>query len=292
VEADYMPDKVRFKSFRSCGQQLSKLLCNLDRLRWRLAKCDDVSAEIASRKAQAVKMRKNGIVPSVGLCVFNQMDVDKSGALSKDEIERVLEALAHVYPGGMDEIATIMSAMTASSNGEITEAEWRVNLAKCPALLMALIADLDYDTGRLKSYRGPEQQLAKLLGNIARCKYDLEKGQGDAAAIQAELESREAQAKKMRDAGVVPAAGVVVFNQIDKKKERKVTKDDLKELLTKLKMDGSEAVLDDLMSKLDLDGDGFVDEQEWDEALCKCFALVAALEADIDPDTGKLKCMA
>ena len=35
LKEDYDKDRVRFRSFRSCGQQLSKLLGNLDRLRYR-----------------------------------------------------------------------------------------------------------------------------------------------------------------------------------------------------------------------------------------------------------------
>jgi hypothetical protein len=48
--------------------------------------------------------------------------------------------------------------------GEIDEVEWARNLAKLPALKAALIKDLDPETGRLRSYRSPEDQLAKLLG--------------------------------------------------------------------------------------------------------------------------------
>ena len=60
LKDDYDKERVRFRSFRSCGQQLSKLLGNLDRLRYRERQGEDVSAEIESRKKQVKKLRKNG----------------------------------------------------------------------------------------------------------------------------------------------------------------------------------------------------------------------------------------
>ena len=182
------------------------------------------------------------------------------------------------------------------------------------------------DTGLLRSYRSKEDQLAKLLGNIMRLEYDAEKGDD----VAEELESRKAQAAKMREAGatnprlsslavrltslfspgVEPSAGIVVFNQIDKKKERSITKDALQGLLTSLKCENKS--VEEIMERLDTDEDGVrsscpcpglfpgslshrnvasqtVSEKEWLEGLNRCQDLKAALEADIDPDTGKLK---
>jgi Ca2+-binding EF-hand superfamily protein len=284
LKADYTKDRVRFKTFRSCGQQLSKLLGNLDRLRLKEKAGEDVSAEIASRKAQAKKLRCNGIFPSPGICVFNQIDMDKSGTISSDELKRMLFGLRKVYPVGEDEINKMIETMDSDSSGEIDELEWLHNLASLPALKNALQKDLDPDMGRLRSYRSPEDQLAKLLGNIMRLEYDI--AQGDASK-QDELDSRKAQAAKMREKGYVPSAGVVVFNQIDKKKTRQISKEGLQEVLTALKVEGK--TVDECMQRLDIDEDGFVSETEWLEGLGRLQQLQAALEADIDPDTGKLK---
>lgn len=49
------------------------------------------------------------------------------------------------------------------------------NLNKLPALKKALVLDMDPNTGRLRSYRSAEDQLAKLLGNIMRLEYDIAK---------------------------------------------------------------------------------------------------------------------
>ena len=75
---------------------------------------------------------------------------------------------------------------------EISEAEWCQSLEKCPALKRALISDLDPDTGKLRSYRSQEDQLAMLLGNIQRLEYDIAKGDGEAWSTM-ELAARQQQ---------------------------------------------------------------------------------------------------
>jgi len=282
LEADYVPSLVRFKSFRSCGQQLSKLQNNLDRLRLRADKGEDVTAEIESRKKQVKKMRRAGIFPSPGLSVFGQIDLDKSGSISKPELERLLKAMSKVFPVGQEEVDKMWKTLDSDGSGTISEAEWMDNLRACAALRAALVKDLDPDSGRLRSYRGPEAQLAKLLGNIQRLEFDLAKGK----KVEEELESRKAQAKKWREKGIFPSPGVVVFFQLDKKKKRRIDLAQLKELLEKV---GVGTSAQDIMTKLDADKNGFCDEHEWLENLEKCHGLVDALKKDMDPDTGKLK---
>jgi len=294
LKEDFDKDRLRFKTFRSCGQQLSKCLGNLDRLRLKLATCTDeekadIEAQIKSRKAVAKKMRANGIQPSPAVCVFNQIDLDKGGTVSTAELKRMLYGLRKVYPVGDEEVERMVKELDTDNSGEIDEIEWVQNLNKLPALKKALIADLDPMTGRLRSYRSPEDQLAKLLGNIMRLEYDIGREDGDVEAMTTELESRKAQAAKMREKGYVPSAGIVVFNQIDKKKAREIDMPALQELLTALKCDSKS--VEELMEKLDTDASGTISEKEWLENLDRCQDLKAALEADIDPDTGKLKSM-
>ena len=127
-----------------------------------------------------------------------------------------------------------------------------------------------------------------------RLEYDLAKDPPDEGfdveAAKAELESRKAQVAKMRSKGIKPSAGVVVFNQIDKKKERKITKDALAELMATLKVESK--TVDQIMTKLDIDEDGTISEKEWVEGLHRVQDLKEALEKDIDPDTGKLQSVA
>jgi hypothetical protein len=174
LKDDYDKERVRFRSFRSCGQQLSKLLGNLDRLRYRERQGEDVSAEIESRKKQVRKLRKHGILPSAGLCVFNQVDVDKSGSMDAQELGRLVKQLKAVYNIAESE-AQMMETLDANQDGEISEVEWCHYLADLPGLKTALQKDIDPNTGRLKSYRTPRQQFAKLLANIDRLEYDLSK---------------------------------------------------------------------------------------------------------------------
>ena len=47
----------------------------------------------------------NGIWPSPGLCVFNQMDFDKSRSVSLDELRRTLNALKSVFSASDDEVS-------------------------------------------------------------------------------------------------------------------------------------------------------------------------------------------
>lgn len=291
LKDDYNADTVRFKTFRSCGQQLSKLLGNLDRLRLQEANGEDVAEKIASRKAQVTKMRTNGIMPSPALSVFVQIDIDKSRTVSSKEFRRLLTGLKKVYEVEEAEIEALITKMDTDGDGEIDEAEWCRNLAGLPALKAALQKDLDPDTGRLRSYRDVADQLAKLQGNIVRLEYDLAKDPPDEGfdveAKTAELASRKEQAAKMRAKGIVPSAGVCVFNQIDKKKEGKITKVALGELMATLKVEGK--TVEETMAKLDIDEDGAISEKEWIEGLHRVQVLKAALAADIDPDTGKLK---
>jgi len=213
------------------------------------------------------------------------MDLDKSGTISEAELSRLFKSLSHVYPRSDSEIKEIMKTLDSDGSGEIDEVEWKRNLALCPGLLSALIADMDPDTGKLRSYRTMEQQLAKLLGNIER----LEQQKAEGKDVAKELESRRTQAKRMRDKGIVPAPGVVVFNQIDKDKSRSIDENELKDLVRRVGLKGKDA--GDVMKLLDKDDSNRIEETEWLQGLERVQSLKAALMKNIDPDTGKLKCM-
>ena len=66
-----------------------------------------------------------------------------------------------VFPVDAAKIDSMMAAMDSDSSGEIDEDEWVRNLDTLPDLKAALSADIDPDTGRLRSYRSPRQQFAK-----------------------------------------------------------------------------------------------------------------------------------
>ena len=297
AEADWNSGTGVFTKFRCCEDQLSKLLGNLDRLRQKQAMGEKVDDQIASRKAQVKKMRGNGIIPSPALCVFNQIDVDKSRTIEAPELVRAFKGLKAVYPASDAEVEAMLVTLDTDNSGEIDEDEWVANLEKLPLLKAALASDIDPDTGKLKSYRSPRQQFAKLLGNIDRLEYDISRYKGgvkdpERVEMAKTLQSRRKQADRMRQAGIAPSAGVVVFSQIDKKKTGKITKDQLKDLFSKMDgfiRDDIGKATDSIMAKLDTDKDGSVSEAEWLAGLDHVQDLKMALQAAIDPETGKLK---
>merc|ERR1719401_1341090 len=108
LEQDYNADRMRFGKFRSVGGQLSKLQGNLQRL-YRRKKLGEsgLQSEIESREKQVAKLRKNGVVPSPGICVFNQLDIDKSRTITVDELKRLFKAFEKVYPASDIEIQKV-----------------------------------------------------------------------------------------------------------------------------------------------------------------------------------------
>ena len=297
LKEDYDKDRVRFKHMRSCGQQLSKLLGNLDRLRYRERQGENCAEEIKSRKAQVKKMRANGITPSAGLSVFNQIDVDKSGSMDTEEFSRLIQGLKKIFTISAAQEAEMVKTLDSDGSGEIDVVEWCNNLYLAPGLKSALQKDLDPETGRLKSFRTPRQNFAKLLGNIDRLEYDISRltcGVKDPEKVELDkqLAARRKEAQRFRSAGVTPSAGIVVFNQMDKKKTRKITKDDLTKLFGKMDgfiRDDLGKAVESIMTKLDTDKDGHVDEKEWLDGLDAVPSLKGAIENDIDPETGRMR---
>ena len=109
-----------------------------------------------------------------------------------------------------------------------------------------------------------------------------------------ELNSRREAAQRFRLAGVTPSAGIVVFAQLDKKKTGFITKEQLTKLFSKMEgfvRDDLGKAVDSVMAKLDTNEDGAISEKEWLDGLDAVPSLKGALEKDIDPETGKLKCL-
>ena len=69
---------------------------------------------------------------------------------------------------GCDQVNASLKALDTDGSGDVDEVEWCINLQQCPKLKEVLRTDLDPDTGKLRSYRSPRRQFAKLLGNIDR----------------------------------------------------------------------------------------------------------------------------
>jgi Ca2+-binding EF-hand superfamily protein len=264
---------------------------NLERLRRELLARPEVTPErkekiekdIRQRKDQCKRYRAMGIAPAPGYVVFSQIDVGKARKLTVTELQRLLKAIGSVYKGKeIEPVEKIMAVMDADRSGDIDEAEWVQNLKKLPMLYKVLSGDVDPDWGTLKSYRTLEEQLAKLYGNIHR----LEEKAANGEDVSAELESRKEQAKKMREKGVIPAPGVVIFSQLDKDKSRTLEKDELAGAIAKIAPDAN---IDAWFAKIDPEGTGSVTEGKFLINVKHIPELVAAITADIDPETGRLK---
>ena len=85
------------------------------------------------------------------------------------------------------------------------------------------------------------------------------KGKKEEFNIEDELASRKAQAAKMREKGVFPAPGIVMFTQLDKDKSRTLEKEELAAALAKVAPD---ADVDAWFKKIDPEGTGKVEEKQ------------------------------
>jgi len=314
LEADIDPDYGVLSCFRTPEDQLAKCMGNIQRLKRELDANQDerkalglpelteerkakIHEDIRSRKDLCKKFRAQGIVPSPGYCVFNQIDVDKQRVLSRAKLERVLKAVTTAMGSKyeIETLETIMNTLDKDKSGDISEHEWCLNLNQLPNFYKALQADIDPDYGVLNCFRTPEDQLAKCMGNLSRLKAELDAGPADErkAAIEAEMATRKELCKKFRAQGVKPSPGYCVFNQLDTDKKRSLSKDKIAGLLAALKEAlGTEIEdIDTIMKGLDKDSTGDVSEHEWVLNLKQCPLFLKALEADIDPDYGILKCI-
>jgi hypothetical protein len=314
LEADVDPDYGVLNCFRTPEDQLAKCMGNIQRLKRELDANQDerqalglpelteerkakIQADIRSRKDLCKKFRAQGVVPSPGYCVFNQIDVDKQRVLSRAKLERVVKAISGAFASKyeVESIDIIMQRLDKDRSGDISEHEWVLNLRECPNLYKAMQEDLDPDYGVLNSYRTPEEQLAKCMGNMARLKTELDAGPTDErkTAIDAEMATRKELCKKFRAQGVKPTPSYCVFNQIDSEKQRSLSREKVSEVLAKLK-DALGVPIEDIemvMAGLSKDGSGVITEHAWVTNMKSCPLLLKALEDDLDNDYGILKCL-
>merc|ERR1719379_411278 len=252
---------------------------------------------IRQRKDQCKRYRAMGIVPSPGYVVFNQVDSSKNRKLDKGELGRLVKAIGLVFADKpMESTEEIMSVMDADRSGDIDEFEWVKNLKKLPKLYQILQDDIDPDWGTLKTFRTPEDQLAKCMGNLERLRLrrELLTGVDDErrAKIEKDIRQRKDQCKKYRAQGISPSPGYVVFNQIDVGKARQLEKRELERLLkgiTAVYKDKEIEPVDKIMAVMDADRSGTIDEAEWVSNLKKLPLLYKVLSDDVDPDWGTLK---
>jgi hypothetical protein len=205
----------------------------------------EIEAEMKTRKATCKKLRGEGVVPEPGVCVFNQVDVNKTRKLDKRSLERLVKSLQKAYEGKEMETADeIMTILDADKSGDIDITEWCTRIPQCTKFYAVLQTDLDPDWGKLRSYRTLEDQLAKLFGNLQRLNRELlanpdERAQlgypeltpERKAEVEKEIGQRKDQAQKLVSKGVIPSPGYVVFAQVDAEKKRKLQGKELERLI-------------------------------------------------------------
>lgn len=232
-----------------------------------------------------------------GIVVFDQIDADHSGSVSRAELKRLLHSLPRKKPvpppgGWPDGVAPefvpfekMLSILDSDGDGVISMDEWLDNLEKLPGLKAAIEGAVDPATGRIAGYVSLERQLELLLAEAE------ERRAAGAPDDDARLVAIAAEAAGLQSA--VGTVGLSVFRQLDQDGSGKIDRDELLRLLKQLPREdaAAEAALDvdEVMQALDYDGDGVIDEIEWVTQLGRLPALKAAIERSVDASTGKIK---
>jgi Ca2+-binding EF-hand superfamily protein len=290
MESVMDPETGRIKTYRTYPEQMAKVMGQVAELEFRCWGGEDVSVELPAKRAEVQRFRDNGVKPNAGVLVFRQIDIDGNGAVDRKELQRLLKALPKKRPSPGSkfvEFDDMMAALDSDKDNIINEEEWLVNLQKLPGLRLAIESVLDFETGRVKTYRSLPEQLAKLMAS-------LKKQEALGSDVEKIEETRKAVAQ-LRDKGVKPSPGQLVFSQIDVDASGTVDRAELQRLLGKLPKQkpapGVEFVpFEELLRKLDSDSNGTIDEDEWLTNLARLPGLRMALDNDVDDETGLLRC--
>ena len=235
-----------------------------------------------------------------GVILFDQMDSDHGGSVDRDELRRFLCALPR---RGAPPFEHALDALDGDGDGEITLDEWLANLAKLPALEQAIAAGLD-EKGKIRGYASLETRLEEVTDETAALEKTLAKSADAAAAFAALpeetrvwLERRRGERARLEAA--VGSVGSRVFRQIDRDGSGKIDRAELIGLLKALHKntrrsgslddEGAGLSLDEILGRLDVDGDGLIDEDEWLANLGELPALQAYIGRYVDAATGYVR---
>ena len=173
---------------------------------------EDFEREMNNVLAAAPKAAEAAVAVSTwGKSVFAQFDTDKTGTISSKELSRALKALPKTKPASLPSGAKLMSVdemiavMDSNGDGEIDEAEWLANLAKCPSLAAALAENVNAD-GEIAAFRSFEQQKAKREGEIAELEAKAERTPEEEETMQEYKRQVESLSAKIEEAKANEAA--------------------------------------------------------------------------------------
>merc|ERR1719428_692350 len=116
--------------------------------------------EIKKKRDSVETWKKNGYKPSVGVLVFDQIDVDGSGSIDRNELQGLLSKLPKKKPAPGVEFVPfeeMIKKFDSDASGTIELEEWLNNLQKLPGLRMAIESVMHFETGMLTVY---EEQAA------------------------------------------------------------------------------------------------------------------------------------
>jgi len=145
-----------------------------------------------------------------GIVLYNQIDCDHSGTVSRKELMRMLKALPRSKPkppagGWPDGVAPkfvpfeeMLTTLDSDGDGEISMEEWLGNYGKLAGLKAAVDQALDPATGKIQGYLSLEERLLQL-------KEKKKEALASVANYDKQIVSLEKQ---------VGSAGILVFRQV------------------------------------------------------------------------------
>jgi len=148
MESVLDPDTGRLTTYRSYADQMAKEMGAIKKLE----KSGGDEEAIQKKKDSVARFKENGYKPSAGVLVFDQIDVDGSGAIDRGELQTLLNKLPRKKPAPGVEFVPfedMIKTFDADGNGTIELDEWLNNLQKLPGIRMAIESVMDFDTGML-----------------------------------------------------------------------------------------------------------------------------------------------
>mmetsp|Transcript_14245 Transcript_14245/g.33718 ORF Transcript_14245/g.33718 Transcript_14245/m.33718 type:complete len:369 (-) Transcript_14245:58-1164(-) len=198
IEASVDPRTGKLAKYRSLEEQLALRMQQRDDCEARAQKGEDVETELEKRHKQVALLQSQ--LGLAGVIVFNQLDLDGSGKLEREELLRAIKHMCKSSDQAADlneeELTTLtegyIKLIDVDGDGIIDMDEWLFRLDRAPRFQEMVEEGVDGVTGKIRGYRTLPEQLAKLEKNIA----DLEAQASAGEDVGTELERRNTQRDK------------------------------------------------------------------------------------------------
>jgi hypothetical protein len=182
------------------------------------------AAQQAKLEAKYIAFEAEGMTPrtintkyqdnKAAIILYDQIDCDHSGSVTKKELTRMLKALPRKKPvepeGGWPNgeapkfipFEEMLATLDADGDGEITLEEWLENYNKLTGLKAAVDENIDPATGKLKGYKSLENMLHEMHEEFRSLVTAVEAGDEEAKAKQGKLLEK---IDKLEAQGIVPS---------------------------------------------------------------------------------------